>query len=372
MRIGLNLLFVAPGVAGGRVYGEELLRGLAAVDASNEYIVYTRRDTTLPDLPGRFQQIRAPVSGSSALWRTAWEYGFLPARARQDRCDLLHGLGNISPSFSRGAFVLTIHDMIYRHFPQSLPLGHRLFMRGVHARVARRADLVIVPSQHSAEEVVKFLGVRRERLRLVRYGPGQGFHPVTDPLRIEHLLQRYGVRRPFVVSVARGYPHKNLGGLLRSLARLWDMGHRETQLVLIGDRYQVGGELERLTHQLKLNERVVHTGFVNQADLNTLYSAATVFAFPSLAEGLGLPVLEAMACGTPVVASNAAAIPEAVGEAGLLADARNPDEFASAMARLLEDSDLREDFRQKGFARVREFSWERCAAETVAVYRELV
>jgi glycosyltransferase involved in cell wall biosynthesis len=129
--------------------------------------------------------------------------------------------------------------------------------------------------------------------------------------------------------------------------------------------------VDQLTRRLGLEETVVFTGFASQEDLRALYSAASVFAFPSLAEGFGLPLLEAMACGTPIVSSNASAMPEAVASAGLLADARNPEVFAAALARLLDDESLQAELRTRGYERVREFSWQRCAAQTLAVYREV-
>jgi glycosyltransferase involved in cell wall biosynthesis len=372
MKIALNMLFVGQGLAGGRVYCEGLLRGLAALDAPNRYTVFTRRDTRLPqELDARFEQVRAPISGGSALWRTLWEYGILPGKVRQGRHDLLHGLGSLSPRASGCPLVLTIHDLIYRHFPHSIPLGHRLFMQRVFPIVARRAERVIVPSECTGREVVRYLGIAPERLRLVHYGPGTSLKRVTDEAEIEAVLQKFGIRRPYIISVARAYAHKNIAGLLRAMAALHQRGPRNVQLVLVGDRYRSGHELERLTRDLNLVDSIILTGFVSESDLNALYSGAAVFAFPSLAEGYGLPVLEAMECGTPVVASNASAVPEAVGDAGLVANARHPEAFAAQLARVLSDDTLQEELRAKGLARAREFSWQKAAAGVLAVYREL-
>lgn len=372
MRIGLNMLFVAPGVAGGRVYCEGLLRGLAAVDREHEFWCYTRRDVSLPPVPTeRFHQVTAPVQAGSLVWRTLWEFMALPRAARKDGIQLLHGLGNVSPAGRGCPFVLTIHDLIYRAFPQSLPFGHRCFLHAVQPAVARRADRILVPSRHSLDDVVRQLGVREERVRVVPYGPGNDFAEVSNRARVDAVLGRYGVRRPYIVSVARAYPHKNLAGLLRAFGRLRERGRTDVQLVLIGDRYRMGRRLLGLAETLGL-EQVILTGFVSHEDLNALYSGAAVFAFPSLAEGFGLPVLEAMACGTPVVASSASAVPEAVGDAGLLADATDPEAFAVALGRVLDDAGIQAELRQKGRLRVRQFSWEEAALQTLAVYREVL
>lgn len=372
MRIAMNMLFVAPGLAGGRVYCDGLLRGLAELEPENDYVIYTRRDTSLPSVPGsRFRQFRAPISGRSTLWRTLWEYGLLPRRVRRRPFDLFHGLGSLSPAVRSCPFVLTIHDVIYRHYPKSVALPDRLFRRLVHPAVARRADRVIVPSRCSAQTAIEYLGVQEERIRIVPYGPGNEFQRVTDQGKIAAALAKYGVRAPFIISVCRGYAHKNLSGMLRAMAHLRQHGHRDVQLVLVGERYRSGHEVDQLTKTLGLESAVVFTGFASHEDLSALYSAATVFAFPSLAEGFGLPLLEAMACGTPIVSSQASAMPEAVGEAGLLADAEDPEAFSSALAQVLDHGSLQSELRQKGLARAQQFSWQRCAAGTLAVYREV-
>lgn len=372
MRIGMNLLYIAPDLAGGRVYAEGLLKALAQVENKHEYVLFTRQGVTLPALdPERFRQVVAPVAPESALWRTAWEYGLLAGEAKRQGVQLFHGLGTLSPASRHCPFVLTIHDIIYRHFPESLPLGHRWFMRLMHPRVARQADLVIVPSTVSGQDAVSRLGVREDRLRLVPYGAGNNLRPVTDRARIEEVLARLGIGQPYILSVARAYAHKNQAGLLRAFARLRALGHTAVQLVLVGSRYRTRAAIDGLVAELGLESSVVFTEFVNDEDLSALYSGAHVFAFPSLAEGFGLPVLEAMACGAPVVASDASAIPEAVSDAGLLADARNPEAFAAALARVLTDDKLRDELRQRGRRRVAEFSWERNARQTLAVYEEL-
>ena len=236
MRVALNAIYVGAGLAGGRVYLEGLLRGLAALADDTEFAVFLRRGVELPALPDRFQIVRAPVAPASTLWRTYWEYFVLPRHVRRGQFDVFHGLGSVSPSAPRGVrFVLTVHDLIYRHFPASMPLPHRTFTRLVQPGVARKADRVIVPSVASRDDAVRFLGVDSGRVRVVPYGPGNPFKPLDDEF-VDAVLTKYAVRRPYVLSVARGYPHKNLGGLLRAFARLPEFGSPDARLVLVGDR----------------------------------------------------------------------------------------------------------------------------------------
>jgi glycosyltransferase involved in cell wall biosynthesis len=371
MKIALNMLYVGAGLAGGRVYAEGLLRGLARVGGDDEFTVFTRRDTLLPELPARFRQAAAPVGGASTVGRTLWEYGVLPRAVRRGGFGLLHGLGGPSPAAPPARLVVTVHDLIYHHFPASVPAPYRLFMRAVLPRVARRADRVITPSEATARDAVEHLGVPPERVRVVPEGPGNDFRPEPDADAVAAVLRRYGVRLPYVVSVSRAYPHKNMAGLLRAFARLGP-GRRGLRLALVGERPRGGGELDRLAAELGLGDAVCFTGFVPNDDLQALYTAAAAFAFPSLREGFGLPVLEAMACGAPVVASEDAAVRESVGGAGVVADARDPEAFAAALARVLDDRPLQADLRARGLARAREFSWDKCAAATLAVYHEVV
>src|SRR5262249_45918616 len=158
-------------------------------------------------------------SAHSTLWRTFWEYKLLPHHVRSQSAGLWHGLGNLSPAASGIPFILTVHDVIYRQFPQSLPPGYRWFMRWMQPRAARRGGRVIVPSRFSADEVAR-LGVAPERIRQVSYGPGHGFQPIADQALLQKALDDYGVRRPFILNVCRGYYHKNLPGLVQAFARL--------------------------------------------------------------------------------------------------------------------------------------------------------
>jgi glycosyltransferase involved in cell wall biosynthesis len=372
VRIALNALVAAPELAGDRVYCEQLLRGLVAADGEHEYFVFARRDAGLPPLPAdRFRVVHTPVTGASTFRRAIWEFGSFGEEVARRGADLVHGLGGRTPPVRGRPFVLTIHDLIYRQFPESVSFPKRLFMRLVQPCVARRADRVIVPSQSTAELVVRLLGVRENRIRLVPLGPGHAFGPAPGAEEIQSVLATLGCRPPYVISVCRGYTHKNVAGLVKSFARLRDLGLGGVQLVLVGDIHQAGRLVRRIVCELGVGRDVVFTGFVRPAELQALYSGAAVFAFPSLAEGFGMPVLEAMACGAPVVASDVAAVAEVVGGAGVLAPAGDPPRFAEALARVLGDEPLRAELRAKGLARAREFTWDRCATATLAVYREL-
>lgn len=373
-RIALNALYVGGGVAGGKVYRDGLLQGLAALDGIGdiEFDLFTRRPSDLPDeLLPRVRVIEAPIAQGSTFGRTAWEYAILPRVLRRGGYSACHALGSLSPRLRDTPLVLTLHDLIYRRFPESVPWGYRTFMHAVQPRIARESERVIVPSRYVAQEVMEQLDVREDRVRVVYEGAGQNFRPVENAEQIDSVRQRYAIRTPYIIAVARGYPHKNIAGLLRAFDLLRHE-HPDVALVLVGDRYRAGASLELLARELSLTSAVIWTGFVSMSELRALYSGAVAFAFPSLSEGFGLPPLEAMACGTPVVASNRTAIPEVVGDAGLLVDATDAEEFAAALGRVVGDGNLRANLKDRGQARAATFTWRRCAAETVDVYRELL
>jgi glycosyltransferase involved in cell wall biosynthesis len=371
MRVALNMLFAGAGVAGGKVYCDGLLQGLAQLDTKIDYTIFTRQDTHLPVLPANFQQYRSPIAGSSTIKRTLWEYGRLPRLVRQEPYDLLHGMGNLSPSARPKPFVLTIHDLIYLHFPQSVSVGYRWFMKNVGPIVARRADRILVPSRFTAQDLVSKYKVKEERIRIIRLGPGNSFSADLDEGTIQEALATLRIRRPYIISVARGYAHKNLVRLLQALPLLRRAGFPDTQLVLVGERHRAGDELDQVRRQLQLDNAIIFTGFVDNRTLNALYCGAACFVFPSLAEGFGMPILEAMTCGAPVIASDATALPEIVGNAGLLVDARRPEALADAMAKVLGDVALQRELRSRGFEHVRQFQWDQCARQTVEVYKEM-
>jgi glycosyltransferase involved in cell wall biosynthesis len=371
MRIGINLMFVGAGLAGGRVYAEGLLRGLAEIGGQDEFTLFTRQDAILPPLPAdRFHIHRSGIPASSNFRRTFWEYMLLPRIARRHAPDVFHGAGGVSPGVKHTPLVLTIQDLIYHHFPQSVPTGARLFMQWMLPRSARRAVRIIVPSQATARDVIEILRVPEERVRLVHDGPGNPLDPSLTKERDPARIAKYGLAAPFILSVGRAYPHKNLAGLARALAALHQRHGLDPSWVHVGDVLHPGSELDRLTQELGIAPRVRFLGTVDIGELGALYAAATVFAFPSLMEGFGLPVLEAMAHGIPVVSSNAGSLPEVVGDAGILADARDPDVFAAALARALVDANLRTALAEKGRTQLAKYSWTRCATETLNVLCE--
>src|SRR5438445_10820764 len=218
---------------------------------------------------------------------------------------------------------------------------------------------------------MELYGVPAERIAVVYNAVSSEFYPVSDPAMMVAVKTRYGLRRDtFILSGGGSEPRKNIAGLVESFGRATRL--RETMnLVVVGGMDRGAEPILEAVRRARLEEAVIFPGHVPLEDLRVLYSACSLFVFPSLYEGFGMPVLEAMACGAPVVSSNASSLPEVVGDAALLVDPRNPEAWAQAMTRVFEDANLRDDLRRRGALRIKAFSWEQSAREQLRVYQEL-
>ena len=263
--------------------------------------------------------------------------------------------------------VVTVHDVLALRMPQYFSKLISERYRVLARSVVRRSDLVITGSSSSRDDIAELLGVDPARIRVTPYGVEPAFAPrEADP---DELERRFGVRPPFVLCVGTLEPRKNLAGAVRAFERVQD-DFPEHTLAIIGGRGWKQAEVEQA--MAGTDARMVRTGYVADEDLPLLYSAADLFLFPSFGEGFGFPVLEAMACGTAVVAGDTTSVPELAGDAALLVDPGSVEAIADAIRAVLGDESTRERLSAAGLERSRDFSWERCAEQTVAVYRELL
>jgi glycosyltransferase involved in cell wall biosynthesis len=268
--------------------------------------------------------------------------------------------------------LVTIHDLWLDRFPQ---YSRKLFgQRGSFGRAKRtawRARKVITVSNYSAEDIVSLYGIPRDRIVVIYNGVSEQFRPVDQPAAFASLRERLGLPTDrFILFAGGADPRKNHQTLLRAWARRADL-LKGYALVIVGDATHRFGDIYQTARTFELEDRVICPGLLSMDDLRLLYSHATVFVFPSLYEGFGMPVLEAMACGVPVITSNTTALPEVAGDAALLVNPLEVDELADAIVTVIEEPDVAESLRAKGFERVKQFTWERAAQETLAVYREV-
>jgi glycosyltransferase involved in cell wall biosynthesis len=367
-RVGLNLLFLVPGeTGGGETYARRLIPALASSRPEIEFVAFLNEEA-LESLGGeglgeRVETISVRTSGRSRPRRVLAEQLRLPSLLRSHHIDLLHSLGTTAPSRPGVPSVVTVYDVIYATHPEAHTLMMRAGMRFLVPLSARSANRVITISETAAKEITKELGVPRERIDVV-YPGGLPPGPATPQAE---LRERFDLgNAPVVLSVSARRPHKNLARLLEAFS---SVGSRpEPLLVLPGYATPFEDELERDALRLGIEERIRKLGWVSQPDLEGLYGLATCFVFPSLAEGFGLPVLEAMERGVSVACSRASSLPEVAGDAARYFDPLDVGDIQRALEELLEDRVLAARLAEAGKVRARSFSWERAARETIAVY----
>ncbi len=294
----------------------------------------------------------------------------LPRILREHKVDLLHAPHFMLPLIRPCPSVVTIHDVIGLTWKEDLRsrVG-RVYYRWMISAAARLADRIITDSKFSRDDIVRRLGVDRNKIKVVYPGISPDFQRVNDAAELENIRRKYQIEHEYVVYTGIYKPRKNHAALLRAFQRFL-LSERHASLVLVGPLGEGEQELRRLADQLEIGEKIIFTGFVNDSELRALYSAAKVYACPSLYEGFGFTVLESMACGTPVVSSGETSLPEVAGDAALYADPRNPEEFAKALHDAFTNADLRSALIKKGRTNLRRFCWANTAKETFTVYQD--
>lgn len=296
----------------------------------------------------------------------------LPSILRKHKVDLLHSPHFLLPLSRPCPAVVTIHDVIYLACREDLPsqLGRIYYSAMMHAS-ARLATRIITDSFFSKDEIVSYLNVDPAKISVIYPAVDPSFGRVSDHSFLDYVLSKHGIQRDYIFYTGIYKPRKNHAGLLRAFKHFVAAGGR-VQLVIAGPADEGEGHVRHFAEQLGIAEHVIFTGFIEDSELRALYSAARVYACPSLYEGFGFTVLEAMACGTPVVCSQAASLPEVAGDAVLYANAQNPKEFAEALYQVFTDDDLRRRMIARGQQNLRRFSWERAADSCVQTYEEAV
>jgi glycosyltransferase involved in cell wall biosynthesis len=302
----------------------------------------------------------------SPVFRILWEQMLAPLALSRLRPSLLHAMAFTSPLLWRGSTVVTILDMSFVRYPERLTASRRWYLTLFTRLSARRACRVIAISESGKAEIASLLGVDLARIDVALPGVSDDFQPI--PRReVKMFRAEHGLPERFILYLGTLEPRKNLETLVRAFARLPQRS--QVRLVLAGAKGWQIDPLFQLIEQLGIAQDVILPGYIAPQALPLWYASAEVFVFPSLYEGFGLPVLEAMACGTPVIVSNATSLPEIVGADGLQVDPEDVDAWREAIASLLESSSQRAGLAERGRARASQFSWDRTAEQTVSTYR---
>lgn len=375
MRIGLDGYFLSSrrGI-GNFIYN--LLTGLTRIAVEHEFVVFVNSWQSAEMLPKR-SGLNTRVVGVNNY--PLWEQVILPLEAARCRLDMLHCPANTGPLFLGGdvKLVVTIHDVIYLLPKDLLPISSSLFQRAGRIyrrytvpRLVKHAAMITTDSEHSKRDIVKYLRVPAQRIRVVHMAAGPVFRRLPPGTGADRLKSRYDISGKFVLTLGGTDPRKNTASVLRAFLYFKALSGSPHRLVMVGLQENEQKQFSSIGNEIGNLQDIVFTGFVPEEDLVALYNAADVFVYPSLYEGFGLPVLEAMACGTPVVASAVASIPEVAGDAALLVDPTDERAVAESIARAIMDGALRRTLIDRGTRRVAEFSWEKAASELLRVYEE--
>jgi glycosyltransferase involved in cell wall biosynthesis len=354
---------------GNSTYSRNLISALFAAAGDDDFALFAgnRDHPFYRSLPSRGRSRAVRVAQGRGLARLGWT---LARAASRERVDGLH-VQYTAPLGYRDPLVVTVHDLAFLHVPESFPPALRVVLRLLVPRSMARASRIITDSEFARRDIVARYAIRPEKIAVIPLGTDARFHPLAAGAATP-VLARYGLRPGFLFSLGRLNRRKNLERLLQAYARLRASGASEAPLV-IGGKPDYG--VDAILRRAELSgdaSGVRFVGLIPDRDLPAFYSAAGCFVYPSLFEGFGLPVLEAMACGTPVVTSNRTALPELVGDAGLLIDPESVDGLAAAMARVLGDGALARALGGRGLERSRRYSWGETARRMLAVYREAV
>jgi len=369
LRIGIDYTAAVHQRAGIGRYVRCLVRALAQLDRENEYVLLVagrpKEETTFPP---NFKTRYLPLSPhwTTILWQRLRVP--LPADLFTGPLDLFHSPDYVLPPLRTGKRILTIHDLSFLRYPEGAHPRLRWYLTQAVPRSIGQADLVLAPSQNTKRDLIELLGVEAGRVEVLYEGVEERFHPL-DEESLAPVRGRYGLDFPFILTVGTLEPRKNHVGLLQAYSLL--KGRHPHRLVIAGGKGWLYEGIFQEVERLSLEERVFFLGYVPEEDLLALYNLADLFVFPSFYEGFGLPPLEAMACGTPVVTSNTSSLPEVVGDGALLVPPQEIEALAEAMEKALRDPSLWEELRSKGLERARRFSWSGAAKRLLAIYEQV-
>jgi glycosyltransferase involved in cell wall biosynthesis len=380
MRIGID--YTAAVRQGGGIgrYTRSLVRSLSDLDHENQYRLFVAggwgKGDGLGPWPDNVRINSLPLS--DRVLNILWQRLRLPLRVQAitGPLDLFHSPDFVLPPTGRTPALLTIHDLSFLRVPQFFVPGFRDYLEEAVVRAVGRAQHILADSESTRRDLVELLAVDSRRVTVVYPGVEAEFQPVGRSVELDRIRTRYGLPDQFILGLSTLQPRKNFDGLIRAFGQLLaSRGHEpkvaNLHLVIGGGKGWMYEDLLTLPAALGLDQRVHFPGFVSDDDLPALYTLADVFAFPSWYEGFGIPVLEAMACHTPVVVASNSSLPEAVGDAGIMVDAADTDALVNALGRVVTDDDLRRHLVSAGQAQARRFAWEVSAKQLLSLYQTL-
>lgn len=368
MHVAIDAHSVGAQLAGNESYVTNLIEALAEIDHENRYTLYVTKRAAIDRFENRWPNFTVRQTlPHTPLVRVPLT---LSAELRRNPVDVLH-VQFTAPPIPPCPVVVSIHDLSFEHLPETFKRRSRAQLRLTVRRSARKAVEILTISEYSRRAIIETYHVDPERITVTPLAAPAHFAPVSDETELLRIRQTYGIERDYILTLGSIQPRKNLARLIRAFGMLRgrELKKQAPQLVIAGKRGWLYDETLRVAGEQEAGRDIVFTGYVQERDLPALYSGAACFAYPSYYEGFGLPVVEAMQCGTPVVAGNQTSLPEVVGDGGVLVDPFSELELAEAIARVIDNPDYRAELRVKGLERAKAFSWTTTARLTLQAYQ---
>jgi glycosyltransferase involved in cell wall biosynthesis len=370
MRIAIDAHSVGAKLGGNESYAVNLIEALAQIDGTNDYTLYVTTNEARARVHNRWPNFKVRLTlPHTPLIRIPLT---LSAELRKNPVDVLH-VQFTAPPFCPCPVVVSIHDLSFEHLPQTFNRRSRTQLRLTVRHSARRAAHILSLSEHTRRDIIETYGINEDHVDAIPLAAPDHFAPVQENDEIQRVRHNYGIDGDYILSVGSIQPRKNLARLIKAYASLrGEVAVKKLpKLVLAGKCAWLYDETLRALDESGVKEAVVLTGYVAEPDLPALYSGALCFVYPSYFEGFGLPPLEAMKCGAPVIVGNRTSLPEVVGDAALMVDPFDVDAIGAAIKRLIEDSELRTELSIKGQDRANAFNWRETARRTLAVYKQV-
>jgi glycosyltransferase involved in cell wall biosynthesis len=371
LHIAIDAHSVGAELGGNESYAVNLIEALAQIDQTNDYTLYVTKRAAVERFDQRWPNFKVKQTlPHTPLVRIPLT---LSRELRRHPVDLLH-VQYTAPPFAPCPVVTTIHDLAFEHLPETFNRRSWLQLRLTVRPTARRAAHIITVSEYSRADISRTYGIAPHRITVTPEAASTKFFPVTNETELRRVRESYGIQEHYILSLCSIQPRKNLVRLIEAYSSLRGgrPGVKLPQLVLAGKRGWLDTEIFQTAERNALGNDILFTDYVPERDLAGLYSGALCFVYPSYFEGFGLPVVEAMQCGVPVIAGNRTSLPEVVGEAGLLFDPFDTQALVNALAQVIDDSECRAELRSKGIERAKSFDWKTTARLTLGAYERAV
>ena len=372
MRIGINASKIFDVHTGVGRYTSNLCRSILKTGSKNDCYLYT---------PGRMGNVitndiegtplgKPPASIQNNTLRILWEQMVLPIYSRKDKLDLFHYTDHaLSLLFKKCPIIITVHDVAYLRLPNLLNISRKIYKKNILQISIKKADIIIADSYATKKDIIEYFGTREGKIRVIHLGVESRFRPINN---VEAFRLRNNLPPKIILNVGTLEPRKNVVSLIKAFKKLREKGFKDYKLVIAGEKGWLYEEIFREVGRSDLKQEILFLGVVRDEDLPMLYNCADLFVYPTLYEGFGLPPLEAMACGIPVIASNTSSLPEVIGDAGIMVDPTDIASLCENIYKVLKDKKLRYRMGSMGLERSKLFSWDKTVKEILEIYDELL